>query len=67
MQRNCERGKELMTRNEYNLMYKIRTNDNPTQAMITAIKVICQYIMQPQSSPKPSVADPPGSDEKVSA
>lgn len=33
-----------MTRNEYELMYLIRTNDNPQQALMTAIDIICQYI-----------------------
>jgi hypothetical protein len=48
-----------MTRNEYELMYLIRTNENPQQALMTAIEIICQYIALPLSSPKPSAADPP--------
>ena len=35
-----------MTRNEYELMYLIRTNENPQQALMTAIDIICQYIKQ---------------------
>ena len=35
-----------MTKNEYELMYLIRTNENPQQAMLTAIDIICQYIKQ---------------------
>ena len=46
-----------MTRNEYELMYLIRTNDNPQKALLTAIDIICQYIKQPESSPGPSAAD----------
>lgn len=46
-----------MTKNEYELMYLIRTNDNPEKALMTAIDIICQYIKQPLSSPKPSAAD----------
>ena len=48
-----------MTKNEYELMYLIRTNDNPQQALITAIDIICQYIKLPGSSQEPSAADPP--------
>ena len=48
-----------MTKNEYELMYLIRTNENPQQAMLTAIDIICQYIKQLESSPEPSAADPP--------
>ncbi len=46
-----------MTRKEYELMYLIRTNDNPQKALLTAIDIICQYIKQPLSSPEPSAAD----------
>ena len=35
-----------MTKNEYELMYLIRTNDNPEKAVLTAIDIICQYIKQ---------------------
>ena len=48
-----------MTRNEYELMYLIRSNDNPQQALLTAIDIICQYIKQHESSREPSAADPP--------
>ena len=47
-----------MTRNEYELMYLIRTNDNPQQALMTALDIICQYIKQPLSLPKPAAVDP---------
>ena len=47
-----------MTRNEYELMYLIRTNENPQQALLTAIEIICQYIKQHESLPEPSAADP---------
>ena len=45
-----------MTKNEYELMYLIRSNDNPQKAMITAIDIICQYIAQHGSSPRPPAA-----------
>ena len=45
-----------MTRNEYELMYLIRTNDNPQQAVMTAIDIICHYIKQHGSSPRPPAA-----------
>ena len=48
-----------MTKNEYELMYLIRTNENPQKALLTAIDIICQYIKQPLSSPEQSAADPP--------
>jgi hypothetical protein len=48
-----------MTRNEYELMYLIRTNDNPEKALVTAIDIICQYIAQRESLQVPSAADPP--------
>jgi hypothetical protein len=48
-----------MTRNEYELMYLIRTNENPQKALLTAIDIICQYITPRGSSREPSAADPP--------
>ena len=61
MRRNPERGVELMTRNEYELMYLIRTNDNPQKAVMTAIDIICQYITQHGSSQAQLAADQPES------
>ena len=46
-----------MTRNEYELMYLIRTNDNPQKALLTAIDIICQYIAQLGSLPEQPAAD----------
>jgi hypothetical protein len=46
-----------MTQNEQELLDIIRTNENPQKALMTAIDIICQYIKQPLSSPKPSAAD----------
>lgn len=46
-----------MTRNEYELIYLIRTNENPQKALMTAIDIICQYIKQPLSLPGQSAAD----------
>ena len=57
----CERGVEPMTRNEYELMYLIRTNDNPQKAVMTAIDIICQYITQHGSSQAQLAADQPES------
>ena len=48
-----------MTKNEYELMYLIRTNENPQMALLTAIDIICQYITQHGSSQEPPAADPP--------
>ena len=45
-----------MTRNEYELMYLIRTNNNPEKALMTAIDIICQYIKLRESSPEPPAA-----------
>ena len=57
MQRNHERGKELMTKNELELIDLIRTNDNPQKAVVTAIDIICRYIKQRESSQEPPAAD----------
>ena len=46
-----------MTRNEYELLYLIRTNENPEQALMTAIDIICQYIKQHGSLREPPAAD----------
>lgn len=46
-----------MTKNEQELMYLIRTNDNPQKALVTAIDIICQYIKLPGSSPRQPAAD----------
>ena len=46
-----------MTKNEYELMYLIRTNDNPEKALLTAIDIICQYIEQHGSLREPQAAD----------
>ena len=59
--RNRERGVELMTKNEHELIDLIRTSDNPQQAVMTAIDIICQYIVQHGSSPTQQAVDPPGS------
>ena len=46
-----------MTRNEYELLYLIRTNENPQQALLTAIDIICQYIKLREASPEQPAAD----------
>ena len=48
-----------MTKNEQELLDIIRTSENPQQAMLTAIDIICQYIKQRGSSPIQQAADPP--------
>ena len=35
-----------MTKNDQELLDLIRNSDNPQQAMVTAIDIICQYIKQ---------------------
>ena len=50
-----------MTKNEQELIDLIRNNDNPQQAVMTAIDIICQYIRQHGSLRVPPAADPPGS------
>ena len=51
-----------MTKNEYELMYLIRTNENPQKALLTAIDIICQYIAQ-----RESLLEQPAADSQVSA
>lgn len=51
-----------MTKNEYELMYLIRTNDNPEKAVLTAIDIICQYIKQ-----HGSLREPPAAGQQESA
>ena len=38
-----------MTNNEIELLKLIRENDNPTQALVTAIELIIKYLEQPES------------------
>ena len=51
-----------MTKNELELLDIIRSSDNPQQATMTAIDIICQYIRLRVSSPEPPAADPLGFD-----
>ena len=53
------KGTGTMTKNELELLNIIRTSDNPQQATMIAIDIICQYIRQHGSSPRPPAADPP--------
>jgi hypothetical protein len=48
-----------MTKNEQELLNIIRSSEDPQQALMTAIDIICQYIKQHGSLPEPSAADPP--------
>ena len=61
MLRNCERGDELMNKNEKELIDIIRNNEDPKQAMLTAIDIICQYIAQHGSLQEQPAADLQGS------
>ena len=38
-----------MTDNEIKLLNLIRENDNPEQALVTAIEIIIMYLEQPES------------------
>ena len=59
MRRNCERGDELMTKNEQELINIIRASEDPEKAMVTAIQIICHYLELHELSPTPPAADPP--------
>ena len=61
MQRNCERGDVLMTKNEQELLNIIRTSEDKHHAMVTAIEIICRYIEQHGSLQEPPAADLQGS------
>ena len=61
MQRNCERGDVLMTKNEQELINIIRTSEDKHKAMVTAIEIICHYIAQHGSLQEPPAADLQGS------
>ena len=61
MQRNCERGDVLMTKNEQELLNIIRTSEDKHKAMVTAIEIICRYIAQHGSLQEPPAADLQGS------
>ena len=45
-----------MTDNELKLIELIRENDNPEEAIITAVDIITSFLEQLQSSEEPSVA-----------
>lgn len=48
-----------MTENENELINMIRNHKHPEKALITAIETILNFLEQPQSSAKPTVADSP--------
>lgn len=50
-----------MTKNEKELINIIRTSEDPQQAVMTAIDIICQYIAQHGSLQEPPAADLQGS------
>ena len=45
-----------MTDNEIKLINMIRNHTHPDNAMVTAIDIICWYLVQRESSVKPIVA-----------
>lgn len=45
-----------MTDNELKLINMIRNHNHPDDAMVTAIDIICWYLVQRESSVKPIVA-----------
>ena len=57
----CERGDELMTKNEQELVNIIRTSEDKHKAMVAAIEIICQYIAQHGSLQELPAADLQGS------
>lgn len=44
------KGESTMTENEIKLLEMIRTNDNPEQALITAVEVIIDFLNHHESS-----------------
>ena len=48
-----------MTDNELELLYIIRTNENPEKAIEIAARTIIDFLKQSESSREPSVACPP--------
>jgi hypothetical protein len=50
-----------MTKNEQELLNIIRSSEDPQEAMMTAIEIICHYIKLHGSSQVPLAADPPES------
>lgn len=46
-----------MTTTEKELLTLIRENENPEQALLTAVLIICSAIEQSVSSPTPSAGD----------
>ena len=49
-----------MTENEIELIKLIRENDNPSEAVVTAVEIILSFLGQHGSSQAPSVVCPPG-------
>ena len=46
----------MLSKNEDELLSVVRENDNPKQAALTAIEVILDYLMQPESFEARAVA-----------
>jgi hypothetical protein len=49
-------GVVIMTDNELKLIELIRENDNPEEAILTAVSIITSFLEQPQSFEEPTVA-----------
>lgn len=49
-----------MTENELSLLEIIRGNDNPDEAIVTAVNTIISFLEQCESYPRPSVVCPLG-------
>ena len=55
---SIDKGETTMTENEIQLLNLIRNNENPEQALVTAIQIITDYLKQSQSFAEPSVVYP---------
>ena len=51
-----KRGIKMLRKNEEELFNIIRENDNPEQAVMTAIMVFAAFLEQPEAVPTPPVA-----------
>ena len=49
------KGNTIMTDNEYELIKMIRENDNPEEALMTAAKIIIDFLKQHESSVEQAV------------
>ena len=47
----------MLSKNEIELMKMIYENDNPEQAVLTAIRVFTAFLEQPEAAPEQLLAD----------